>query len=111
MVNMANKIEYTNLGSNRFIAPTSRYVDSSVLRYSEENILTFETYKRKQYTPNSNDKFTVITKGYEFRPDLLSQSLYGLPDFWWRIMEVNNIWDIYDFKAGVNIRLPQNIFY
>lgn len=108
---MANKITYTDLSSSRFVPPTSRYIGSQVLQYSEQNILVFETYKRKPYKPTGKDKFTVISPGHEYRPDLLSNSIYGVPDFWWRIMQVNNIWDIYDFKAGTNIRIPINIFF
>jgi hypothetical protein len=108
---MANKITYSSLYAERFIPPTSRYIDSRVLQYSEQNILTFEIYKRKKHESKGEDRFTVITPGYEYRPDLLSNAIYGVSDFWWRIMEVNNIWDIYDFKAGTNILIPIDIFY
>ena len=50
----------------------------------------------------------VISPGYEYRPDLISQMVYGSPDFWWKIMEVNSIKDIFDFKAGVNLRIPDS---
>jgi len=46
----------------------------------------------------------------EYRPDLVSRDKYGIPDFWWKIMEVNNIKDIIDFKAGRTIVLPENIY-
>lgn len=108
---MANKITYTDLTSGRFVPATSRYSGSRVLQYSEQNILVFETYKRKPYKPTNKDKYTVIGPKYEYRPDLMSNAIYGIPDFWWRIMQVNNIWDIYDFKIGTNIVIPVNIFY
>ena len=108
---MANKIQYTDLYAQRFVPPSSRYANLAVLQYSDLNILTFETYKRKTYQPQPGDQFTVITAGHEYRPDLLSNAVYGVSDFWWRIMEVNGIMDIYDFKAGRNIRLPDSIFF
>jgi hypothetical protein len=46
----------------------------------------------------------------EYRPDLVSQDKYGLPDFWWKIMEVNGMKDIMDFKAGKTIVLPENVY-
>jgi len=46
----------------------------------------------------------------EFRPDKMSQHVYGHVDWWWKIMEANNIKDVYDFKAGTNIRIPANPF-
>lgn len=107
---MANPIEPANVVATRFVTPTSRYAEAIVIRYGETKKLTFETYKRGDYTPSPADKYTVVTKGYEYRPDLLSRKMYGTVDFWWKIMEANGIADIYDFKAGLNIRLPTNIF-
>ncbi len=74
--------------------------------------MTFATYVRTVPVTSANDKFTVISPGYEFRPDLLSNDVYGIPDFWWKILEVNSIKDIFDFKAGITIRVPDiaNIF-
>lgn len=107
---MANPIEYTNISPNKFVLPTSRYADSQVIRYSENKKITFEIYKKGSYPVNPNDRYMVISKGIEYRPDLLSKRLYGTTDFWWKILEANGIKDIYDFTAGKNIRLPANIF-
>ena len=107
---MSVPITYTTLPTSRFVAPTSRYIDSQVIQYSEQNILTFAIYKRTTYVPQSGDKFAVISPGYEYRPDLMSNAIYGVSDFWWKLMEVNRIFDIYDFKAGLNIRIPMNIY-
>ena len=52
----------------------------------------------------------VISKNYEFRPDLVSYEAYGVVDFWWKIMEFNNIKDIFDFKAGINLTIPDQFF-
>lgn len=108
---MAVPITYTGLSPSRFVSPTSRYVSSEVLQYSEQNLLTFTIYKRKKYKAQPGDRFAVIAPGYEYRPDLMSNAIYGVPDFWWRLMEVNGIRDVYDFKAGTNIRIPASIFY
>mgnify|MGYP007053926805 CR=1 FL=1 len=109
---MANKIEILNTKSSRFVNDTSRYNNdkTKVIRYAENGYLTFSTYKGWNKSTSSQDRFTVIGAGYEYRPDLVSFDEYGLPDFWWKIMEINGIKDIYDFKAGLNIRLPSMIF-
>ena len=108
---MANYIESTDIRPETFVTFTSRYSDSPVLYYSEKKKITFATYKRKAATMSAGDrdKFMVITKGAEYRPDLVSYDVYGVPDFWWRIMEVNGMKDIMEFKVGTNIRLPMNI--
>jgi hypothetical protein len=107
---MANKIEFTNLNAMEFVTRVSRYADSKVVYYSDEKIITFETYKKREFVESSGDKVAVIPPGMEFRPDLVSKEKYGLPDFWWKIMEVNSIKDIFEFKAGRTIVLPENIY-
>lgn len=107
---MANYYEETRIAPSRFVPVTSRYAESKVVYYTERKLLTFNTYKKKTFPTASSDKFMVITKGVEFRPDLVSQQAYGTPDFWWKIMEANDMKDIYEFKAGENIRIPGAIF-
>ena len=107
---MANKIEYTDLRAIDFVTSVSRYADSKIIYYSEERIITFETYKKKKFKPSTADQVAVIPPGMEYRPDLVSKDKYGVTDFWWKIMEVNNIKDIMDFKAGRTIILPEGIY-
>jgi hypothetical protein len=107
---MASKIEFTNLNPTEFVTRVSRYSDSRVIYYSDEKIITFETYKKKKFAESSGDQVAVIPPGMEYRPDLVSKDKYGLPDFWWKIMEVNSIKDIFEFKAGRTIVLPKNIY-
>lgn len=107
---MANYIESSSINPNNFVTPTSRYINSEVIYYSENRFLTFETYKRPESQDSPDDMYMVIPAGKRFRPDLVSKSVYGTVDFWWKIMEVNGIHDIIDFDTGVNIRLPRNIY-
>ena len=107
---MANPIQITTTSPSRFVASSSRDMNSTVILYSENNYITFSTYVRGTYSPSSSDKFTVISKGYEYRPDLVSKKAYGTPDYWWRILEANGMSDIYEFKSGTNIKIPGNIF-
>lgn len=110
---MANKITKTEILPSELVDSLSRYLNSEVIYYGKNNLLTFTTYKRQDAeTDQSQDRFTVITPGNEYRPDKLSSQAYGAPDLWWKIMEANGIYDIWDFKAGINIRLPSdaNIF-
>ena len=107
---MANYYEETKIDPRRFVTVTSRYADAKVIYYTEKKLLTFKTYKKRIYSPDKKDKFTVLTKKFEYRPELLSFEAYGTESFWWKIMEANNIKDIFDFKAGLNIILPDSIF-
>jgi hypothetical protein len=107
---MANKIEFANIEASRFVNPTSRYSSSRVIYYSDEKILTYETYKKNNFIPSVNDQFAVIPAKMQYRPDLVSLEKYGTVDFWWKIMEVNKIKDVFDFQAGLTIILPGNIY-
>ena len=108
---MANKIEVTNLNPiNGFVNYGSRYAGSKIIHYGNNSVLTFSTYKKINYPISSADKFAVIAPGMEFRPDKVSLQTYGTVDYWWRILEANNMHDILEFRTGVNIRLPATIF-
>jgi hypothetical protein len=107
---MANKVEVANLSHRNFVDSSSRYNNSKILYYGDRKLITFETYKRTPYVSTSTDRFYVITKGTEYRPDLVSFRVYGSPSFWWKIMEANNMKDIMEFKAGANIVIPGSLF-
>lgn len=107
---MANKIEVSNLQPSNFIDNTSRYWGSKIVYYGDHRFITFETYKKHTYVPSESDRFYVITKGTEYRPDLVSMRAYGSTTYWWKIMEVNNMKDVLEFKAGTNIVIPSSFF-
>lgn len=107
---MANKITKTSLRPEQFVDGFSRYTESEIIYYGERNLLTFTTYKRRNSSAVESDRFTVVRPGHEYRPDLTSYEAYGDPNFWWFIMEANNVMDIFNFKAGLNIRLPGRVF-
>jgi len=104
---MANFTEATQISPTRFVPVSSRYATSSVVYYTENKLLTFKIYKKTPATIGPQDKYYVVSAGHQYRPDLVSNLVYGTPDFWWRIMEANNIKDIFDFKAGLNLRIPE----
>lgn len=106
---MANFIEETTLDPKRFVPVSSRYAANTVVYYTENKLLTFKTYKKTDMPLSDRDIYAVITPGTEYRPDLVSQKVYGTVDFWWKIMEANNLKDIFEFKAGLNIRIPDAI--
>lgn len=105
---MATWSEETHINARNYVPASSRYANSKVRYLTEDKIIVFETYKRKPVN-DKNAKYAEITKSVEYRPDLVSQELYSTPDFWWRIMELNGMKDILEFKAGKVIRLPSSI--
>ena len=107
---MATKIKDASISKANIIDSVSRYQKSRVIYYGDLPKTTFEIYKRVPVTSSSTlDKVALITPGWEYRPDLVSFDVYGAPDFWWKIMEVNHMNDILDFRSGITIRLPSSI--
>ena len=107
---MANFFQKTNINPKQFVSSSSRYSNSQVAYWSDHKLLTFTTYKKTAIPVSSQDKYAVITPGVEYRPDLVSQKAYGSPDFWWRILEANDLSDVWQFKSGLNIRIPNSFF-
>lgn len=106
---MTVPIEYTDIRTDNVVDSNSRYANRKIIYYGDKRLLTFETYIRQPYKFNGKEKVMLINKGVEYRPDLVSYDVYGIPDFWWRILEANNMYDIWDFKVGTTIQLP-NLF-
>lgn len=107
---MTIRIEEANIRTDNIVGGQSRYLGQKVIYYSDKRFITFETYNRKPYVPTGKEKVMVITKGVEFRPDLVAYDVYRVQNLWWKIMEANKIYDIYDFVAGKTIILPDNVF-
>lgn len=101
---MPKSIEYTGAEGRKYVSSTSRYATMPVIEY--EGRLAYPIYKRKKLKFSSSDQHYEITKDMEYRPDLVSNLFFGVPDFWWRIMEMNHMFDILEFKSGRNIMLP-----
>jgi len=107
---MKRYIEYTDLDAKDFVLSTTRYANSQVVYYGDSKILTFETYKPEKIFESSSDSIAIISPGVAYRPDLVSYQSYGTSEFWWKIMEANNMKDILEFKAGTTIRIPSQFF-
>lgn len=103
---MTVPIEVTTIRAETMVTGSSRYATRNVIYYGEQKFITFDTYIRTKYEPNGKEKIMVINKGVEYRPDLVSFDFYGNVAYWWKIMEANSISDVYDFKAGRTILLP-----
>lgn len=107
---MTVPIEITDIDKKSVIDPASRYQKQNMIYYGEGRLITWDIYLRQPYKPRGNEKVMLLTKGVEFRPDLVSYQVYGFPDMWWRIMEANGMKDIMEFEAGKTILLPEAIY-
>jgi len=86
----------------------SRYRNSTVTQVERDG--EFEEYvvlrKISRFPLTGEDKYVTLTQQSQFRPDLISQDVYGTPDFGWAIMEANNLRSFVDLKQGLRLRIP-----
>jgi hypothetical protein len=54
-----------------------------------------------------DDAYLTIEGGFEKRPDLISNQMYGRPDLGWAIMDINGIKDPFiELMTGTVLRIP-----
>lgn len=86
--------------------PTSLYFNTPQVN----QVLEYLSFWNGNYPIySSSDNILLLETKYDKRPDLLSNDLYGSPNWWWIFMIYNpdKIQDpIYDFVPGISIRIP-----
>ena len=87
-----------------FIEPVSRTHRGKNIR----EVISSPVWER--FINNLDDtpsKVALIPAGLEGSPDLISNSVYGTPDYWWVICAANNIIDPFEqLTAGKQIKVP-----
>ena len=89
---------------------TAVYSSSSPWYNTPINSQYMETWVPRPIPASDDDFQYTIQPQYNFRPDLLAYDIYGNPKLWWVFMQrnIDIIYDpIYDFRAGITIRLPK----
>jgi len=85
-------------------SPTSPYFNTGVTQFYLDLMIN------RPVPRSTDDLLIVINTTYQYRPDLLAFDLYGDPSLWWVFYQRNpNTLQAppLDFKAGVQIYLPQ----
>jgi alpha-L-fucosidase len=88
----------------------ARYTSSSPWFETSQNRLYLDIWIPRPVPAAADDFEYTIKPQYNYRPDLLAYDLYGTPRLWWVFAQrnVDIISDpIYDFRAGITIKLPK----
>jgi len=73
----------------------------------ESGILRYGLWEPLDIVLNGTESSIVVDSTSENRPDLISMEVYGVVDYWWVIMQVNNIlMPIRDLVAGKILIIP-----
>lgn len=85
---------------------TSRYSRAIVTtNRSNKNFILLR--KSIDLVPDQGDTFFTVTQEVLNRPDLIAQTFYGNPEYWWVIYEFNGIRDpLFGLKLNQILRIP-----
>lgn len=88
-------------------------IDYTDIRHREATVRTIvnsETYENMLKNLEGYYEYDIayVPKGYEHRPDLISNVFYGTPKNWYLLMLVNNITDPFEgFRINEQIKIPK----
>lgn len=87
----------------------TKYAGNSPYASTPQSSWYIGRYVHRDVPVSANDQSVLITPRYQFRPDLLSNDLYGTPAYWWvfilrnRDLMKDPVWDL---KSGMTIKVP-----
>jgi len=92
-----------NTGSNK---PLSRYYNTRIL-VSLDNKAVQESWIRELIGDADDDIYYQIPPEFEFRPDLISEDVYGTPWLYWIVSFKNGLVDAFaECYIGRKLRIP-----
>lgn len=86
----------------------SRYRGSTITSVeTDEGLQNYTILKLPLQVPETEfDFFIEIDSTNEFRPDTLSNQVYGTPYYGWALMEINNLRSFRDLTLRNRLRIP-----
>lgn len=90
-------INYTN---------NSRYKNLRTLFDEERKVIVHENWNPMAVMEASTDTFYTVALETENRLDIIANTYYDSPRYWWVIALANNIDDPFDVPIGTVLRIP-----
>lgn len=86
--------------------PTSRYNNGQfTLNPEDESFLILR--QNLEIAESPEDVYFTVTQDVVGRPDLIAEIVYGEPELYWAIMDINNIRQpMFDLTVGLELRIP-----
>ena len=102
---MGDTVKYIDNASGSS-KPLSRYFNTRVL-LSIDNVAIQASWVRDLIEDADDDIYYQIPPDFEFRPDLISEDVYGTPWLYWVIGFKNGMTDAFaESYIGAKLRLP-----
>lgn len=86
--------------NNLVISQSSRYNYQAIYRDSEGRTF-LQTWKPREFSTSTTAQTMIVSRNLAYRPDLISDKIYGTPLLWWAICYVNDILNPLDRKEGL----------
>lgn len=88
---------------------TTRY-DTKVILSTKEGEYTRMLQLDELVGPSQpDDQFIHVDLMYQYDPFRIAQDFYGTSSLYWAILAANNIFDVFDLREGLTIRIPSII--
>jgi len=93
------------MADNVQLPPRSAYVKTPIYRLADGAVVF--GLQRPAVLPDPSDRNLTMPAPFEGRLDLISNELYGVPDFWWAIAQVSALVDpLMEAPEGAVLRVP-----
>ena len=84
-----------------------RYDNKAQMKLLNEDVIIRNLRMKDIYVASAeSDSINTIEAGEEYRPDVVAYNVYRNPLLGWVILSANNMKSIFEFKAGLMIRIP-----
>ena len=84
----------------------SRYKNLRTLYDENRKVIVHENWNKFSIPKSSQDKYYTVDMVTENRLDIIANSYYNSPRYWWVIALANDINDPFDVPKGVTLRIP-----
>ena len=84
----------------------SRYKNLRTLYNEDRKVIVHENWNKVSIPISDQDNYYIVDMLTENRLDIIANSYYNSPRYWWVIALANNIDDPFDVPRGTNLRIP-----
>ena len=93
------------MADNVQLPPRSAYVKTPIYRLADGTVVF--GLQRPVTLADPSDRSLTVPAQFEGRLDLISNDLYGVPDFWWAVAQCSSLMDpLMEAPEGAALRAP-----
>lgn len=79
----------------------------NLIMIDSTRVIEFIRSSQLTIPPEDSDIYYMVDASKRYRPDLISQEVYGNPLLYWVILSCNNMTHPLQMKTGLTLRIPQ----